>query len=622
MSVKEAQLEQRVAELSAEAQDLDDQLRTLVKTEHRLTKAQFQLDIQLQRVRALSAFSLASSSAEDTETIVSRAIALIQSVFSVDRVGVVARGNSGEVVRGDGIAPFALTASMRRALDRETVPCVGTLIELPWARTLVANATPGASGTTNNDAETVAAFVPLTNEREVRGFVFWRRPSPRSSYLSEPPSQDDLPFLTLLAGHVVHALRNARLTEALRGRTDELAKTNLLLRQSLADVERAQEQLAQSSRLEAIGRLAGGVAHDFNNLLTVILANAELLREDMPNDPALHEELLPILDSAERASQITHQLLMFSRKDAVAYADISLNQVTGELLKMLRRLLGVEITLTTSFDPDVGLVHADRSQLEQVILNLGANARDAMPRGGLLTVETRSASPAEVARAGAVLPPSAYVALVVTDTGAGMTPETLAHVFDPFFTTKDRKRGTGLGLSIVHGVIEKAEGHILVDSQLGHGSRFVILLPRSDARRRPVPESSPSRSATILLVEDEDEIRAVARRVLVRHGFHVLEARNGEEGLQIARREGTVDLLLTDVVMPQISGVELADTLRREDRVRGVLFMSGYTFDTLEVHKLGENERFLQKPFTPRLLLQRVNECVASDTPAPPHVTH
>jgi CheY-like chemotaxis protein len=379
--------------------------------------------------------------------------------------------------------------------------------------------------------------------------------------------------------------------------------------------------------MEAVGRLAGGVAHDFNNLLTVITGFCELLlRTHDLDDPsrALVEE---ILRSGERAATLTRQLLAFSRKQMLLPQVISFNAVVADMEKMLRRVIGEDIDLVSVPGPDLGYVLADKGQLAQVILNLVVNARDAMPRGGKLTLETANVYFDEAyAATHPEVRPGAHVMLAVSDTGCGMTEEVRAHVFEPFFTTKEPGKGTGLGLATVFGIVKQSGGHITVYTEVGVGTTFKLYLPLVGERSRKVqPEIAvrelPQGTETILLVEDADPVRALAREVLQRSGYTILEARHGLEALVVAEQfKGKIDLLVTDVVMPQMGGPELAKLLRDARPGTKVLYLSGYTDDAVFRHGLLEGETaFVQKPFAMAVLARKVREVLDRELSSLPH---
>ena len=389
---------------------------------------------------------------------------------------------------------------------------------------------------------------------------------------------------------------------------------------SIADIteRRALEaQLRQAMKMEAIGRLAGGVAHDFNNLLTVITGYTELLLESPDQGRAVSRERTEqIRSAAQRAASLTRQLLAFSRQQVLQPRKLSLNTVVSDLDKMLRRLIGEDVEVKTTLAENLGLVELDPSQIEQVLMNLAVNARDAMPKGGLLTLETANVRLDDTYRTQhTYVVPGDYVRLTVSDTGVGMNSEVRARIFEPFFTTKESGKGTGLGLSTVYGIVKQSGGYIEVYSEPGRGTSFKIHFPRvvqtaDDASRR-VPSGSDMRgSETILLVEDNKQLRELAALVLTSRGYRVLSASNFEEVETICKREkGKIHLLLTDVVMPRVSGTEIARFVAERRPQTRILYMSGYTADTTVHHGVLEHGvAFLQKPFTPATLATKVRE--------------
>jgi two-component system cell cycle sensor histidine kinase/response regulator CckA len=388
--------------------------------------------------------------------------------------------------------------------------------------------------------------------------------------------------------------------------------------QDITDRKCLEEQLRQSQKMEAVGQLAAGVAHDFNNLLTIILGYSELILRKLPAGDPDREPTGQIRKAGERAAALTRQLLAFGRKQILSPVVLDLNSLVIETEKMLRRLIGADIELSTILQPGLGRVKVDSGQLEQVMMNLVVNARDAMPTGGRLTVQTHNTALTEAqVRHHADLPPGPYALLAVTDTGTGMAEETKMHIFEPFFTTKEVGKGTGLGLATVFGIIKQSGGFIEVDSALGSGSTFRIFLPQiGDAAQLKNADHGqvkmPTGGETVLLVEDEDGVRELAQLILEASGYTVLSARDGGEALQVSHEYAKViDLLFTDVVMPKMSGRQLSDLLVPYRPNMKVLFMSGYTDDTIVRHGIQAAEtNFLPKPFTPVALAQKVREAL------------
>jgi PAS domain S-box-containing protein len=391
-----------------------------------------------------------------------------------------------------------------------------------------------------------------------------------------------------------------------------------------------EQQLRQSQKMEAVGRLAGGIAHDFNNLLMVISGYSEFLLERLGGEPHLRGPAQEIASASERASSLTRQLLAFSRKQMLAPRIINLNDIATENLKMLTRMIGEDIDLVMTPGKSLWSVRADAGQIEQVIMNLAVNARDAMPSGGKLTIETANITlDEEYARVHAPLHPGDYVMASISDTGGGMDAETQSHIFEPFFTTKGTK-GTGLGLSTVYGIIKQSGGYIWVYSELGRGTTFKIYLPRVPSIEEPAVHTvtAPARfqkvepgTETILLVEDEANLRYLARQYLEKQGYRVIEAADGAVAMQIAvAHEGVIHLLLTDVIMPGMNGRELAQRISEIRPNVKVLYMSGYTENVIgQDGTLDAGVRLLQKPFNLRDLKSKVRE-VLDATPTPPEV--
>jgi signal transduction histidine kinase/ActR/RegA family two-component response regulator len=384
-----------------------------------------------------------------------------------------------------------------------------------------------------------------------------------------------------------------------------------------------EEQLRQAQKMEAVGRLAGGVAHDFNNLLTVIKGYSELMLEELDNAHPLRTEVDEIKKAADRAASLTRQLLAFSRQQVLAPKVLDLNLIVQNMDKLLRRLLGEEVILTSVLAPTLGRVKADPGQVEQVIMNLAVNARDAMPKGGKLTIETSNVDLDEnYTREHVAVKPGKYVMIAVSDTGMGMPEKVQARIFEPFFTTKEVGKGTGLGLSTVYGIVKQSGGYVWVYSEVGIGSTFKVYLPRVDA---PLDAGSLTRqlithpgNETVLLVEDEEGVRTLMRQVLQKHGYNVLEARDGGEALVVCERhQGKIDLLLTDVVLENMSGQDVAERLLRFRPDMKVLYVSGYADDAIVKHGvLTAGAAFLQKPFTTEALARKIRHVLEARSEA------
>ncbi|MBI3299175.1 MAG: response regulator [Elusimicrobia bacterium] len=378
----------------------------------------------------------------------------------------------------------------------------------------------------------------------------------------------------------------------------------------------AQEQFQQAQKMESIGKLAGGVAHDFNNILTAIIGYTNFLAGDVPAE-TWREDVEQIRKAAERAAALTRQLLAFSRRQAVQLRLVDLNAEFSELERMLRRTVGEDIHWEVSLTPGLGCIKADPGQVQQIFMNLIVNARDAMPSGGTLTVRTMRAPVLEPRTAeGAPIPPGDYVAFEVGDTGVGIDEEVKAHIFEPFFTTKPRGKGTGLGLAVIYGIVKQSGGHIAVESALGAGTTFKIYFPRVEGSAgagsnagETEAEGPRGGTETILLVDDDEAVRRIARRVLQSHGYSVLEAGNGEEAVRLAQsHRRALRLLLTDMVLPDFNGTELSRRIAALCPEAKVILVSGYLGGDFGNFVLEEHIPFLQKPFGPSALARLVRE--------------
>jgi two-component system cell cycle sensor histidine kinase/response regulator CckA len=380
--------------------------------------------------------------------------------------------------------------------------------------------------------------------------------------------------------------------------------------------KRLEAELRQAVKMEAVGRLAGGVAHDFNNLLTVINGYSELLLARPGSADSNRELMAEIHKAGKRAETLTKQLLAYSRKQILKPKILEINAHVVDIQKMVHRMVGEDMEIATSLDPELGRIRADPTQLEQIIINLATNARDAMPQGGTLTIRTRNIELDEkytASHAGSRL--GRYVMLEISDTGCGMDKKTKQHIFEPFFTTKDAGKGTGLGMAMVYGIVKQSEGYIEVESEPGRGTAFRIYLPRIEESLEndgPYQEEPPlpCGTETVLLVEDDSMVRAFTRTLLQNGGYHVLEASGGEEALGLSERCTTdIDLLVADVVMPDMSGRVVAERLANCRPAMKVLFLSGYTDDAVLRHGVSvEETAFLPKPFTPSIFAHKVRQ--------------
>jgi signal transduction histidine kinase/CheY-like chemotaxis protein len=590
---------------------LDEQVKLLVLTEQRLYRSQNELDAQLSMVRALALFALESSMLEEPGATLARALEVLGSCFPIDWAGFVHPGAGP----GELFVSAALDGGQGAADLHPIEPGIEEWLrsapEAGWSELDPAAPAPCwrvlrvVAPALVSDGEWTSkarmAFVPVRGtDTRPAGVLLTVSMHARPAFMHGGAlGERHLPYLSLLENHVDHALSNAHLTRRLHERSAELA-------QSVARLESTQQELLQAQKMEAIGRLAGGVAHDFNNLLTVILGYTGTLAASLPVGSPGHENLGKVTAAAQRAANLTRQLLALGRRQVQRREYFSLSEQCEHTVDLLRRLVGEDIRIELQLDRSLARVNADRTQLEQVLLNLIVNARDAMPQGGVLRIATRPATDADAVRCECAIDPAGFVVLEVADEGIGMDPVTLERIFEPFFTTKPSGQGTGLGLAVVYGVVKQSEGHILVDSEAGRGARFRVLLPIGVATDGAEPARAPAADesaaapagATVLVVEDEVAIRGVIRATLRRAGYVVLEATDGQDALMriLARQP---DLVLTDILMPRMGGIALARELAiRHPGVR-VAFMSGYAADFGEGTGAAEAfATFLPKPFT------------------------
>ncbi|MCL5883844.1 MAG: MEDS domain-containing protein [Deltaproteobacteria bacterium] len=392
-------------------------------------------------------------------------------------------------------------------------------------------------------------------------------------------------------------------------------RTSMIFR-DITERKKLEDQLRQAQKMEAVGRLAGGIAHDFNNLLTAINGYSDLLIQQMEETDPRRREVEEIRKAGDRAASLTRQLLAFSRRQILQPKVVDLNVVVSHIEKMLHRLIGEDVKLLISLRRNLWPVMADPGQIEQVIMNLAVNSRDAMPAGGTLAIETANVELSEAIPLGPIaVPPGSHVVLTVSDTGCGMDKQTKAHLFEPFFTTKEKGKGTGLGLAMVYGIVKQSGGYILVDSEAGKGTTFKIYLPRIEGEALPaaleiLPAVPPTGRETVLVVEDQGEVRNLVEEILCMQGYTVLKASNGEEALRLGRTvKKPIDLLLTDMVMPGMGGRELAERMHGISPGMKVLFMSGYAEEgTFPPGRTRQEMVFIQKPFSAATLAHKVRE--------------
>jgi PAS domain S-box-containing protein len=403
--------------------------------------------------------------------------------------------------------------------------------------------------------------------------------------------------------------------------TDEPEEVLELIAEDITDRRQLEEQLRQAQKMDAVGRLAGGVAHDFNNLLMVINGYTEVLLEQLEKDSDMHSKVQSIQQAADRAATLTRQLLAFSRKQLLELKVVDVNTIVGDMERLLRPLIGENIELVTRLSTQTGRTRADAGQLEQVIMNLVVNAKDSMPEGGKLTLQTADVAVGQNYSHHRFIQPGRYAVISVADTGHGMDKETQSRIFEPFFTTKEKGKGTGLGLSTVYGIVKQSGGYVFAQSEVGAGTIFYVYLPRVE---ESAEELSPAKAQqneaggceTVLLVEDEESVRELVRLTLASRGYKVIEAENGECGLRLAEDcKERIDILITDVVMPGMGGRELAKRLLSIRPGISVLYLSGYTEDAVATQgALGPGTAFLQKPFTLQNLAKKVRDVLLSNS--------
>lgn len=579
---------------------LEEQVRRLARAEQRLYRSQNQVDRQLAQVRALSEYVLRCPSFATPREILDGATELLAHEFNVDRVHALhlQPGADGRLrlqpLVGDVLVPD--DAGPLLALER---PSLVRAADDPSSNGGLLRALDAHEREQGGEAHILEAMlVPVRVQSGIEWIVALCRFEGRSaSMVQDVPGEEHVPYLQLVAGHIERVLHNASLAHDLRHQADELAESNQRLQSSIDELAHAQQQLVQASKMEALGRLAGGISHDFNNLLTVILSTADLMQEDMPADAVVSRDLATLVEAAQRASALTRQLLTFGRRRPGKAQHVELHPLLTDMSRLLRRLIGEDVTLELRLEARHDHLEADPAQLEQVVMNLVLNAREAMQWGGTVVIETGLGRP-EGSASG---PP--MLMLAVSDTGTGMDAATRARIFEPFFTTKGTQGGTGMGLATVYGIVQHLGGTVQVHSQPGQGARFEVFLRRSGAVEEEV---ETTRRITVLVVEDEPAIRRLVARILGRRGYEVLAAPDGETGLRRFSEREDIDLVLTDIVMPGLDGVGMAQELRARRPGLPVLFMSGYPGDNRPGLDEDDLAWLIDKPFTPDQLLERV----------------
>jgi signal transduction histidine kinase/ActR/RegA family two-component response regulator len=579
--------------LEREVESLAEQVKLLVRAEHAVTRSRRALDHQLQRIRRLAQYSLTIAGAEDIAEVVAQARAALLDFFEFDDVVALWLTGPEQAVLGD--ESFA-----RPQIGGQESAVVGRLLEVARRESL---------GPVAGASSPLVAWVPVRSRKLPVAAVLLAWTSRTKAHHRDLPTTEHLPFLELFGDHVKRALDNAVLTA-------ELRQSNQQLQSSMADLERAHDKLLQAQKLEALGRLAGGIAHDFNNLLGVILGHADLIAPAVSNLPETRDDLAMIVEASRRASAITARLLAFGRQQENKQESLDINALARDFARMIRRVLGDNIRLELQLGEPLEPVYADPVQVEQILLNLVVNARDAMPRGGELIIGTRPARESDYPAA-SVAGSGRMVSITVSDTGTGIDEATLGQIFEPFFTTKPVGKGSGLGLATVYGLVSQNRGQIGVKSVPGQGARFTVLLPvgTSVAPACDVPvlsQRSAASRGSVIIAEDEVGIRRSVARVLRTSGFDVHEASDGEQALRLAAQLTSLVLVVTDVLMPSMGGPELVERLRLRDPELPVVFISGYTFDRLDIGALDPcRDHFLSKPFSNDLLREAVEQMLS-----------
>ncbi len=589
--------------LRAEIARLQSQVKLLVRAEQGLHRAKREQEQQAAMVRDLASFSRACASDDAVATILERALRMLDARITLDVLCAATLDDAALLHLDEPAAGAALRDGERAWLEARRELRVEPIDDEALARL-----PEGAARASLEAVRRPACFavVPLRVEgRTVAALWLAASSSGRRTFRDDRLELWHAPFLALCQGSVERALENAALTRA-------LGDANTQLRATLQGLQRAQEELLHARKMEAVGHLAGGVAHEFNNLLTVVLSYGAMLQDLALPEPA-RVDLARMIDAGTRASELTRQLLTLGRRQVLRREPVDLGAVVSSFVGLMGRLLGETVSLTARVSPALPACFADRAQVEQVLMNLTLNARDALPGHGTVVISARRATRRDLAGVSSPTAPEDFVALDVIDSGVGMDAATRARIFEPFFTLKGDGRGTGLGLSVVYGIVAQSEGHILVESAPGQGARFSVLLPVASAQSERPRVSAPApapreRHGRLLVAEDEPLIRHITVRALRAAGYEVCDAQDGEEALRLEATLDGLDALITDVVMPQMGGVELSERLRAERPGLPVLFISGYSPTMLEGLRV-EHRRagYLPKPFTPKQLLSEID---------------